>query len=106
MGRPLPLQRAGEGIRLERAITQASCDCCALARRRGLCPDANQMSGGLSVTFWGVRGSIACAGPTYQRYGGNTSCLEVRCDGHVLIFDAGTGLRPLGEKLKAEGTRD
>jgi len=64
------------------------------------------MSGGLSVTFWGVRGSIACAGPTYQRYGGNTSCLEVRCNSHVLIFDAGTGLRPLGEKLKAEGTHD
>ena len=61
------------------------------------------MSGGLSVTFWGVRGSIACAGPAYQRYGGNTSCLEVRCGPHVLVFDAGTGLRPLGEKLKAEG---
>jgi phosphoribosyl 1,2-cyclic phosphodiesterase len=61
------------------------------------------MSGGLSVTFWGVRGSIACAGPAYQRYGGNTSCLEVRCGSHVLVFDAGTGLRPLGLKLKAEG---
>ena len=61
------------------------------------------MPGEFSVTFWGVRGSIACAGPDYQRYGGNTSCLEVRCGGHVLIFDGGTGLRPLGEKLKAEG---
>jgi phosphoribosyl 1,2-cyclic phosphodiesterase len=61
------------------------------------------MSGGLSVTFWGVRGSIACAGPAYQRYGGNTSCLEVRCGSHVLVFDAGTGLRPLGLKLKVEG---
>ncbi|HZT17792.1 MAG TPA: MBL fold metallo-hydrolase [Dongiaceae bacterium] len=60
------------------------------------------MSGGLSLTFWGVRGSIACAGPAYQRYGGNTSCLEVRCGTHILIFDGGTGLRPLGEKLKAE----
>jgi len=63
------------------------------------------MSGGFSVTFWGVRGSIACAGPEYERYGGNTSCLEVRCGPHVLIFDGGTGLRRLGEKLKAEKLR-
>ncbi len=61
------------------------------------------MSGELSVTFWGVRGSIACPGVDYERYGGNTSCLEVRCGPHVLVFDGGTGLRPLGEKLKAEG---
>jgi phosphoribosyl 1,2-cyclic phosphodiesterase len=61
------------------------------------------MSGNLSVTFWGVRGSIACPGRRYERYGGNTSCLEVRCGPHVLVFDAGTGLRPLGEKLKGEG---
>jgi phosphoribosyl 1,2-cyclic phosphodiesterase len=56
----------------------------------------------ISVQFWGVRGSIACPGEHYSRYGGNTSCLEVRCDGHVLIFDAGTGLRSLGEKLSSE----
>lgn len=56
----------------------------------------------LSVTFWGVRGSIACPEPEMLRYGGNTSCLEVRCGDHLLIFDAGTGLRPLGRKL-AEG---
>lgn len=56
----------------------------------------------LSVTFWGVRGSIACPEPEMLRYGGNTSCLEVRCGEHLLIFDAGTGLRPLGRKL-AEG---
>jgi phosphoribosyl 1,2-cyclic phosphodiesterase len=40
------------------------------------------------------------------RYGGNTSCLEVRCDGALLIFDAGTGLRPLGRKLAIEGALD
>ncbi|WP_085121921.1 MBL fold metallo-hydrolase [Tistlia consotensis] len=51
------------------------------------------------MTFWGVRGSIACPGPDYSRYGGNTSCLEVRCGGQLLIFDAGTGLRPLGQRL-------
>ena len=64
------------------------------------------MSGSFSVTFWGVRGSIACPGHRYERYGGNTSCLEVRCGPHLLVFDAGTGLRPLGDKLKAEGSRD
>lgn len=52
-----------------------------------------------SVTFWGVRGSIACPGPDYVRYGGNTPCLEVRAKGRRLIFDAGSGLRPLGEEL-------
>ncbi len=51
------------------------------------------------MRFWGVRGSIACPGHNYLRYGGNTSCLEVRCSGHLLIFDAGSGLRPLGKTL-------
>lgn len=57
---------------------------------------------GLSVRFWGVRGSIACPGPAYARYGGNTSCIEVQCGGERLIFDGGTGLRALGEHLKLE----
>jgi phosphoribosyl 1,2-cyclic phosphodiesterase len=52
-----------------------------------------------SVRFWGVRGSIACSGPRTARYGGNTSSLEVRCDGRMLLFDAGTGLRYLGHSL-------
>lgn len=54
------------------------------------------------VRFWGVRGSIACPGEAYRRYGGNTSCLEVRCGEHLIVFDAGTGLRALGEKLVQE----
>jgi phosphoribosyl 1,2-cyclic phosphodiesterase len=61
------------------------------------------MAGDFSVTFWGVRGSIACPGRRYERYGGNTSCLEMRCGPHLLVFDAGTGLRPLGDSLKAQG---
>lgn len=71
--------------------------------------DASEASD-FSVRFWGVRGSIACPGAEYQAYGGNTSCLEVRCGPHVLIFDGGTGLRPLGQQLmktggaKAEGS--
>lgn len=61
------------------------------------------MSGPLSVRFWGVRGSLACSGPEYVRYGGNTSCLEVRAGPHLLVFDAGTGIRPLGRKLAGNG---
>lgn len=60
--------------------------------------------GEFSVCFWGVRGSIACPGDQHRKYGGNTSCLEVRCGDHLLIFDAGTGLRALGQKLVSEGT--
>ena len=52
-----------------------------------------------SVRFWGVRGSIACCSADYARYGGNTSCIEIRCGDRVLIFDAGTGIRPLGKQL-------
>lgn len=55
-----------------------------------------------TVQFWGVRGSVAVPGPKTVRYGGNTSCLEVRCGDHLLIFDAGTGIRDLGIKLAAE----
>ena len=59
-----------------------------------------------SVTFWGVRGSIACPGPETVRYGGNTSCLEVKCGDRRMIFDAGTGLRKLGGVLAREGACD
>jgi len=56
----------------------------------------------MQVRFWGTRGSIATPGPTTLRYGGNTSCVEVRLeDGALLIFDAGTGLRALGQALLA-----
>lgn len=55
----------------------------------------------VEVRFWGARGSIASPGPATAGYGGNTSCLEVRAGGRTLIFDAGTGIRPLGERLAA-----
>jgi phosphoribosyl 1,2-cyclic phosphodiesterase len=56
----------------------------------------------VSIRFWGVRGSIACPGPETVRYGGNTSCLEVRCGPHLVILDGGTGLRELGKELLNE----
>jgi phosphoribosyl 1,2-cyclic phosphodiesterase len=52
-----------------------------------------------TVRFWGVRGSIACPGPDTVRYGGNTSCVEIRCGSHLMVFDGGTGLRLLGNEL-------
>ncbi len=54
------------------------------------------------VRFWGVRGSIPCPGPGKTRYGGHTSCVEVRCGDQILIFDAGSGIRVLGNALQAE----
>jgi phosphoribosyl 1,2-cyclic phosphodiesterase len=57
--------------------------------------------GEFSVRFWGVRGSIACAGPETARYGGNTSSLEVRCGARLVLLDAGSGIRYLGNRLAA-----
>ena len=51
------------------------------------------------VRFWGVRGSIATSDPGTVRYGGNTSSLEIGCGGRLLLFDAGTGLRYLGNRM-------
>lgn len=54
----------------------------------------------MKVRFWGVRGSIPAPGPHTIRYGGNTTCIEVRSDdGALLIFDAGTGIFPLAQEL-------
>ena len=52
--------------------------------------------------FWGVRGSIPTPGKGTVHYGGNTSCVEVRADGEIIILDAGTGIRPLGLALVEE----
>ncbi len=56
----------------------------------------------MQVKFWGTRGSIATPGPATIIYGGNTSCVEVRAGTDILIFDAGTGIRPLGLALMKE----
>ena len=58
----------------------------------------------MKARVWGCRGSIAAPGPETIRYGGNTSCVEVRGDGgEVIVLDAGTGARPLGDALLREG---
>ena len=59
-------------------------------------------SGELIVRFWGTRGSIPTPGPETLKYGGNTSCVEVRCGEEIVILDAGTGIRNLGTELMKE----
>jgi phosphoribosyl 1,2-cyclic phosphodiesterase len=54
------------------------------------------------MKFWGVRGSIPVPGPATIRYGGNTSCVEVRSEGEIIVLDAGTGIRSLGLALENE----
>ena len=56
----------------------------------------------MRVRFWGTRGSIAKPGPGTVRYGGNTSCVEVRADdGTLIVLDCGTGAHALGQTLMA-----
>lgn len=51
------------------------------------------------VKLWGTRGSIPTPGLKTIKYGGNTSCIEISTEGLLLIFDAGTGIRELGNLL-------
>jgi phosphoribosyl 1,2-cyclic phosphodiesterase len=51
------------------------------------------------VKFWGVHGSLPRPGPKTLKYGGNTPCVELRCGNTLIILDAGSGIRELGEDL-------
>ena len=57
------------------------------------------MSDHMTITFWGVRGSYPMPGASTAHYGGNTPCVEVSVAGQTIIFDAGTGIIPLGKEL-------
>jgi phosphoribosyl 1,2-cyclic phosphodiesterase len=60
----------------------------------------------MRLTIWGCRGSVPCPGGDTVRYGGNTSCVEVSLDdGTLLVLDAGTGIRRLGDELVDRGRR-
>ena len=54
------------------------------------------------LKFWGTRGSISVPGKGTLRYGGNTTCVELRADGEIIVLDAGSGIRPLGLALEKE----
>ena len=58
------------------------------------------------VRLWGARGSVPVSGPDYRRYGGNTPCVEMRCGGRTLIFDAGSGIRPAGLAMLQDAVKD
>jgi phosphoribosyl 1,2-cyclic phosphodiesterase len=60
----------------------------------------------MTLRCWGARGSVPAPGAHTVRYGGNTSCLEVRIGEERIILDGGTGLRRLGEELAAEGRKE
>ncbi|MBC8333641.1 MAG: MBL fold metallo-hydrolase [Anaerolineales bacterium] len=57
------------------------------------------MKENLEVIFWGVRGSYPAPGKDTLRYGGNTSCIEIRAGEESIIFDAGTGIIALGREI-------
>lgn len=58
----------------------------------------------MKIRFWGTRGSVPTPGKNTARYGGNTPCVEVRLDDNkLIILDAGTGIRALGESLGPDG---
>jgi phosphoribosyl 1,2-cyclic phosphodiesterase len=61
----------------------------------------------MRVRCWGARGSIPVSGKEYLRYGGDTPCIEIRTgvDG-IVIIDAGSGIRRLGNRLLAENRHD
>ena len=55
------------------------------------------------IKCWGSRGSVPVSGKEYIKYGGDTTCIEIRSkDDHVIIVDAGTGIRRLGNHLVEE----
>lgn len=61
----------------------------------------------MQVTFWGVRGSIPVPGAETARWGGNSSCVEVRAEGRApVVLDCGTGARALGQRLVREEGRE
>ena len=65
-------------------------------------PESGGEETGTRLKFWGVRGSIPSPGSGTVIFGGNTSCVELRTGGRIIILDAGSGIRPLGVSLTEE----
>jgi len=61
----------------------------------------------MRITCWGARGSIPVSGKEYNKYGGDTTCIEVRTESDdIIIIDAGTGIRRLGDHLLKEQMKE
>jgi phosphoribosyl 1,2-cyclic phosphodiesterase/ActR/RegA family two-component response regulator len=65
-------------------------------------PEEKPPSGPTLIRFWGVRGSIPTPGADTAPFGGNTSCVEIRAGNTLLILDAGSGIRRLGQAIMKE----
>ncbi len=59
-----------------------------------------QPDDGLSLRFWGVRGSTPVSGPEYAEFGGSTPCMEIRCGERLFLLDAGSGLGACGRHYR------
>ena len=59
-----------------------------------------------TVKFWGVRGSLACPGPQFVKYGGNTSCIEINLGERRILLDGGTGLRNAARNFMDDPSRE
>ncbi|WP_416358502.1 MBL fold metallo-hydrolase [Aureimonas phyllosphaerae] len=64
------------------------------------------MQAGMRLTVWGARGTVPIAPEDPSRYGARTCCVSIEAQGRVLIFDAGTGIVDLGNRLMASGERE
>jgi phosphoribosyl 1,2-cyclic phosphodiesterase len=60
----------------------------------------------IDVRVWGARGTFPMVGPEALEFGGHTSCVEVRAGERIMIFDAGSGIIPLGKSLLEEGVQE
>ncbi len=74
----------------------------AWAVRQALTKEGALMT--LEIEFHGVRGSLASPNASMAKVGGNTSCVSVRANDQHIVFDAGTGLRDLGNRLMKGGS--
>ncbi|MBC8131259.1 MAG: MBL fold metallo-hydrolase [Rhizobiaceae bacterium] len=66
-------------------------------------PSSKAQTGRFDITVWGARGTLPGSGTSQTAFGTETCCVEMRIDGHRLVFDAGTGIVPLGRAILTEG---
>lgn len=91
---------------LDEIMARAAASLPAKTPGAGAQPAAANGAQPAQVRFWGVRGSIPTPGAETVRYGGNTSCVEVRADGEIIVLDAGSGIRKLGVELDKEFAKE
>jgi len=89
----------GEGVKVPVIMAPGLKQVEALAETNDAPVPEPRSGGSVVLRFWGVRGSIPTPGPSTVFYGGNTSCVELDADGEIIIMDAGSGIRPLGNSL-------